>query len=137
MAGDDEDQDGSEAGGSVFGVWADTSAPPSSSDEHPFAIADAERYDRGGLLGKGGMGEVYAARDRRLNREVAFKLVSAGAGSSGRDRLAQEAWITAQQEHPGRHGRCDRLPAEPRSPHQPDDTTYSPDFWRTLPPSCA
>ncbi len=56
------------------------------------------RYAREGLLGQGGMGRVYAARDNLLRRQVALK-VSATPELAG--RLAREAWITAQLEHPG------------------------------------
>ncbi|GDX80658.1 hypothetical protein LBMAG42_24690 [Deltaproteobacteria bacterium] len=56
------------------------------------------RYERQGLLGQGGMGRVYAARDSLLRRQVALK-VAATPELAG--RLAREAWITAQLEHPG------------------------------------
>ncbi|MDP2316953.1 MAG: WD40 repeat domain-containing serine/threonine-protein kinase [Pseudomonadota bacterium] len=56
------------------------------------------RYAREGLLGLGGMGRVYAARDARLQRQVALK-VAATPELAG--RLACEARITAQLEHPG------------------------------------
>ncbi len=95
MDWDDEDS----PGGSVAGVWGEVAvAPP--RDAHPFTISDSERYVRGGLIGRGGMGNVFSARDRRLNREVALKEVTVSAGRSGQDRLAQEAWITGQLEHP-------------------------------------
>lgn len=63
---------------------------------------------RGELLGdfevlrhisSGGMGDVYLARDRRLGREVALKVVSAGAPQ--RRRLEAEARVTASLNHPG------------------------------------
>ncbi len=60
--------------------------------------AQGPRYAREGLLGQGGMGRVYAARDNLLRRQVALK-VSATPELAG--RLAREAWITAQLEHPG------------------------------------
>jgi len=70
--------------------------------DHPFRIDDAERYGQGPVLGWGGMGQVLAVTDRRLNREVAFKRVTLQAtGQAASTRLAREAWITAHLEHPG------------------------------------
>src|SRR5438552_3026479 len=53
-------------------------------------------------LGAGGMGEVYRARDPRLQREVAIKLI---AGALARDaetlaRFEREARLLAQLNHP-------------------------------------
>jgi serine/threonine protein kinase/tetratricopeptide (TPR) repeat protein len=56
-----------------------------------------------GLLGKGGMGEVYAAHDPELDRKVAIKLLRAGAASEspeGRLRLMREAQAIARVSHP-------------------------------------
>ena len=53
-------------------------------------------------IGAGGMGEVYRARDARLNRDVAIKILPASF-SSDRDRLqrfAQEARAAAALNHP-------------------------------------
>ncbi|HEX4381496.1 MAG TPA: protein kinase [Myxococcales bacterium] len=61
----------------------------------------AGRYDLGTLLGKGGMGHVYAARDRKLQREVAVKLL--GSASPDRDamrRFSREALATGSLQHP-------------------------------------
>lgn len=52
-------------------------------------------------LGRGGMGEVFRARDRRLGREVAIKLVSHVApGESSRRRVLREARLAAGLNHP-------------------------------------
>ena len=53
-------------------------------------------------LGAGGMGEVYRARDSRLGREVAIKVIS-GAFSTDAERLhrfEQEARAAAALNHP-------------------------------------
>jgi len=60
------------------------------------------RYRLGRLIGSGGMGEVYLARDASLRRDVAIKFVNA-AGSSDvlTRRLLQEAQAVAALDHPG------------------------------------
>ena len=61
-----------------------------------------DRYEIRGPLGRGGMGTVYAAYDRRLEREVAIKVSNAAAPSSDLEtRLRQEARVLAHLEHPG------------------------------------
>ena len=55
-----------------------------------------------GLLGTGGMGEVYRAQDTRLKRDVALKILPASA-SADPDRLARferEAQVLASLDHP-------------------------------------
>jgi serine/threonine-protein kinase len=59
-------------------------------------------YEVRSLVGSGGMGEVYRARDTRLDRDVAIKVLPAYL-SSDRDRLRrfeQEAQATAALNHP-------------------------------------
>lgn len=59
-------------------------------------------YELSSTLGAGGMGEVYRARDPRLNRDVAVKLLPASF-SSDRQRLQrfeQEARAAAALNHP-------------------------------------
>ena len=61
------------------------------------------RYERLGVLGKGGMGEVWRVRDRDLNRVMALKVVRADREQSPRmlARFIEEAQATAQLQHPG------------------------------------
>jgi hypothetical protein len=58
-------------------------------------------YEIVGLLGAGGMGEVYRARDTRLNRSVAIKaLLAAVAGNPDRlARFRREAQLLASLNH--------------------------------------
>lgn len=61
----------------------------------------AERYQLGPELGRGGMGTIYRARDQRLNRDVAVKVLEeSNLGTEGRSRLLVEAQLAAQLNHP-------------------------------------
>ena len=59
-------------------------------------------YEVIGLLGTGGMGEVYRARDTKLNRDVAIKVLPAAvAGDAERlARFSREAQVLASLNHP-------------------------------------
>ena len=59
-------------------------------------------YEIQSSIGAGGMGEVYKARDKRLNRDVAIKVLpsSYSADSERLQRFAQEARAAAALSHP-------------------------------------
>src|SRR5215203_5121062 len=73
-------------------------------------------------IGAGGMGEVYRARDTRLDRTVAVKVLPGAfaADSDSRQRFEQEARVIAALNDPhictihdvGRHGELDYLVLE-------------------------
>lgn len=60
------------------------------------------RYQLESLLGDGGMGAVYRAHDRNLNRQVAIKLMHEQYARQAefRNRLIQEAQTAAKLDHP-------------------------------------
>ena len=58
-------------------------------------------YEILAAIGAGGMGEVYKARDTRLNRTVAIKVLPAhDAGAESRVRLEREARAISSLDHP-------------------------------------
>ena len=61
-----------------------------------------QRYTILSLVGRGGMGSVYSARDERLGREVAIKLLrpDLAADQHARERFLREGQIAAQIVHP-------------------------------------
>jgi len=60
------------------------------------------RYELVGGVARGGMGVVYRARDRELERDVALKVIAVEAADADTAaRLRREARILARLEHPG------------------------------------
>lgn len=80
-------------------------APKGDSGEEPVLLG---RYALLRLLGSGGMGRVYLARDLLQDRQVALKLVPPPAGLTGQAheregyaRFAREAQVLRGLRHPG------------------------------------
>ncbi|MCU1280076.1 MAG: Serine/threonine protein kinase [bacterium] len=86
---------------------AETLPPEDAAGTVPYAqpaaagppVARWDRYELHELLGKGGMGAVYKARDRRLDRTVAIKFIL-GADPNLTMRFLREARAQARIDHP-------------------------------------
>ena len=88
-----------------------SSSPRRSSSEHdaerwpldslePGTVLNGYRIER--IVGRGGMGVIYKARDQSLYRPVAIKVITADALKTPKqaERFEQEAQLLAQLEHP-------------------------------------
>ena len=94
-------------------------------------------YEVVGVLGAGGMGEVYRARDTRLKRDVALKILPESFATDP-DRLARfqrEAEVLASLNHPNiaaiygiEVGGAAGALGEPAPPYVPD--AWLPDVGR-------
>jgi eukaryotic-like serine/threonine-protein kinase len=91
------DSDGT-AGRGATPDQAPAAQPPARPADGP-PVARWDRYELQELLGKGGMGSVYKARDRRLGRTVAIKFLQ-GANPNLTMRFLQEARAQARVDHP-------------------------------------
>src|SRR5256884_4507187 len=83
----------------------DLPAPPSPAFDRlflDFQSALAGRYSLERELGRGGMGVVYLAREVRLDRLVAIKLLPPAPASDAklRERFLREARTAAKPTHP-------------------------------------
>jgi serine/threonine protein kinase/WD40 repeat protein len=69
----------------------------------PVPPPEVPGYDVGRVVGRGGMGVVFEARDRKLQRTVALKMILLGphAGPKELSRFRQEAEAVARLQHPG------------------------------------
>jgi serine/threonine protein kinase len=79
--------------GVVFASASPQTAPSSGGDSH-FEMVE--------LIGRGGMGEVWKARDRRLGRDVALKFISRDLAKNrvARQSFEREARAAAALNHP-------------------------------------
>jgi WD40 repeat protein len=99
---------------------ADGAGPPGSVDAGLPGIPGGlcvRGYEVLGLLGRGGMGVVYQARQVGLDRLVALKMIlhAEHSGSDERDRFRSEAQAVARLQHPHivqiyEIGECQGLP---------------------------
>src|SRR5438093_5567101 len=90
----------------ALATWLRRAAPA----PHPPALATTSvregpparigHYAITGKLGQGGMGIVYSARDERLGRAVAVKMMSLGGDETARRRFWREAKAAASVNHP-------------------------------------
>jgi serine/threonine protein kinase len=98
LACDDADGDatwgpGADLRGVLDGVLTDVPGG------HPIRMG---RYEVLGVLGQGGMGVVYRARQASPRRDVALKLIRAGlASTAALRRFRHEAEILSRLQHPG------------------------------------
>ena len=68
----------------------------------PTPLIEHPRYEIIGLIGRGGMGDVYRARHRKMDRTVAIKVIKRGLVRKNEavDRFHREVKAAAQLSHP-------------------------------------
>ncbi|MEZ6105000.1 MAG: serine/threonine-protein kinase [Pirellulaceae bacterium] len=86
---------------STAGAGSETGANP-QDDAVAASLVPMEfpGYEILGLIGRGGMGEVYLARDQQLDRRVAIKSMLGSADSRRLERFTDEAKAIARLDHP-------------------------------------
>ncbi len=95
-------REGELAATAVLGAGPELDPERAPSEELELAAGEGGRYQPRELLGKGGMGEVWLAVDRRIGREVALKVATIAPGDgAAAARFVREAKLQGQLDHPG------------------------------------
>ncbi len=99
----------------MVAMSAPASSSPSKGDLLAAGDLVAGRYHVEGLIGRGGMGEVYAARDVSAEDRVALKLIHPEllGSSKTRSRFEREVELTRRIDHPNVLKVRDFLKVEP------------------------
>jgi serine/threonine protein kinase len=89
------------------------SGKEADSDELPVELTEHPRYRIVELIGRGGMGSVYRAEHRLMNRNVAIKLVKAQLVKHplAVERFHREVQAARRRERLGHHRRRQTLTA--------------------------
>jgi len=85
-----------------YAVLFDATTNPESDSLNPTPSKEESRFEMLELIGRGGMGEVWSAHDRRLQRQVALKFISMdfARNQASRDSFEREARAAAALNHP-------------------------------------
>jgi len=86
-------------GPATLGSLAPEGEPGGDGERGSGGLA-AARYLLREQIGRGGMGEVHAAHDVHVDREVAVKLLRSAAGAEAVARFLREARVQGRLEHP-------------------------------------
>jgi len=101
---DDPDTVAPRLGGEVTAATDDafaTTEPDPDGDDAIAVELPEPGYELGSVIGCGGMGEVFLARDRRIGRDVAIKRMRAARPTrTALARFLREARIQARLDHP-------------------------------------
>jgi WD40 repeat protein len=86
--------------GASLGLSTTPGAAGAIEERSAFELSPHDRYTDGGLLGRGGMGEIRSVFDGRLGRIVAIK-TPVESNTAATRQLVAEATLTARLVHPG------------------------------------
>ena len=91
-----------QSSGHAATIAPSTPSNPNTADDSAVALENHPRYRMIELVGQGGMGKVYKAEHRLMNRSVAIKLINSQLIQNGQavERFRREVQAAARLSHP-------------------------------------